>query len=393
MTHTKKVVAMRQTFRLGTIRGIPVGVHWSVLVIFLLLVYSLAMGLLPSSAQGRSPGVYWLTAIWVTSLFLIALVAHEMAHAVTAQSFGIKVESITLWALGGLSVLVDQPRRPRTELLIALAGPAASLLAAVLFAVAAIPAGWAGADLSRAGFLWLAGVNAVLAVFNLLPGAPLDGGRVLSAILWSVRKDRTWARRTAAQAGDLLGLLMSGLGIVLILGFAALQGLWLVILGWYLSFAARAESAAADLTQSLRGVLVADVMSTPAVCGYAGHAVTEFVAHTARRCPHRVYPVTGIDGRIAGLVTVSKLLTVPARLRTATRLGEVMVPASGLPVIEPGTPLLDAISALGGRLRTVVVVEQDRPCGVLTTGDLQRLSGVTRLGGVATDQDPVGPPH
>jgi Zn-dependent protease len=391
MTHTKKVVAMRRTFQLGTIRGIPVGVHWSVLVIFLLLVDSLAMGLLPTSAEGRSPGVYWLTATWITALFLTALVAHELAHAVTAQRLGIRVESITLWALGGMSVLDDRPRRPRTELLIALAGPAASLVAAVLFAVAAVPAAWAGADLSRAGFLWLAGANAVLAVFNLLPGAPLDGGRVLSAILWSVRKDRTWARQTAAQAGSVLGLLISGLGLFLMLGFAAFQGLWLVILGWYLSFAARAESAAADLTENLRGVLVADVMSTPAVCGYAGHTVTEFVAHTARRCPHRVYPVTGIDGRFAGLVTVSSLLAVPGRLRATTRIAEVMVPAPRLPVIEPGAPLLDAIGALGGRLRAVVVVEQDRPCGVLTAGDVQRLSGVARLGGVATDHDRVGP--
>ncbi|MEU4421573.1 site-2 protease family protein [Actinoplanes sp. NPDC024001] len=382
---------MRQTIRLGTIRGIPVGVHWSVLLILLLLTDGLAMSLLPTLAEGYPAGAYWLTAAWVAALFLTALVTHELAHAVTAQHFGIRVESITLWALGGVSTLDGRPRHPRAELLIALAGPAASLLAAGLFAAASIPAGLIGSDLPRTGLAWLAGANLVLAVFNLLPGAPLDGGRVLAAILWWLRKDRAAARHAAARAGGLLGIVLMGLGAVLVFGYAAIGGFWLVLLGWYLSYAARAEEAAADLAEYLDGIPVSEAMSAPAVCGYAGHTVSEFIARPARLCPHRAYPVTDIDGRLAGVVTIAQLTAIPQRRRMTTRIAEVMVPASQVRVTGADTPLLDVIGALNNRLRTVVVVEQDRPCGVLTTGDVTRLAGVAQLGGLPTGRHGVGP--
>jgi Zn-dependent protease/CBS domain-containing protein len=389
----KKVAAMRQSIRLGTIRGMPVGVHWSVLLILVLLLDSLAMIQLPAGAAGYPPAAYWLTASWMTVLFLAALLGHELAHALIAQHYQIKVESITLWALGGVSALEGKPRHPRAELFTALAGPAASLLAAALFAAAAIPAGLLGLDLPRIGFAWLALANVVLAVFNLLPGAPLDGGRILTAILWWIRGDRAAAQRASAQTGALLGILLAGAGVMLIVGYAATGGLWLVALGWYLSFAARAEQATAELTQQLGGIPVSDAMSAPAVCGYAGHTITEFVARTARPYPHRAYPVTDLDGRLAGLVTVGALAAVPAERRTTTRLAQIMAPADRLRAVHPDEPLLDVISALNASLRILVVVEQDRPCGVLTAGDVRRLMDITRLGVSTTGRPDVDAAH
>jgi Zn-dependent protease/CBS domain-containing protein len=388
---TKKVVAVRQTIHLGRIRGIPVGAHWSVLLILLLLAESLALSLLPTVADGYPSGVYWFTAAWLAALFLATLVAHELAHALTAQHFGITVASVTLWALGGVSTLDDQPRHPRAELLTALAGPAASLVAAALFGLATIPAAITGSELVHAGLTWLAAANVALAIFNLLPGAPLDGGRVLSATLWWAGRDRDAARHTAAQAGGVLGLLLVATGVLLVLGFASFEGLWLVILGWYLNHAARTEDAAADLAGHLRGVLVGDAMSAPVVCGHAWHTVSEFVARTAGFCPHRVYPVIGIDGRLTGLLAVANLAAVPPRQRMTTAIGQVMTPASRIRTTTADTPLLDVIGALGNPLRTLVVVEQDRPCGVLTAGDVQRLAAVAQLGGLTRGLPTSGP--
>ncbi|WIM92870.1 site-2 protease family protein [Actinoplanes oblitus] len=371
---------MRQSIRLGTVRGIPVGVHWSVLVIVFLLTYSLAAVQLPAAAAGYPTVAYWLTAGWMAVLFLTALVGHELAHALVAQHYRIRVQSITLWALGGVSTLDEQASHPRAELFTALAGPVTSLAAAGLFAAATIPAGLLGSDLPRLGCSWLAVANLVLAVFNLLPGAPLDGGRILTAIVWWSRGDRAAARRAGARAGGLLGLVLAGLGVVLVFGYTATGGLWLIVLGWYLSFAARAELATAVVSEQLRGVPVRAAMSRPAVCGYAGHTVTEFVAHTARLCPHQSYPVVDLDGRLAGLVTVDALMAVPPEHRVITRLAEVMAPRARLRAVHPDEPLLGVVGALNNPARLLVVVEQDRPCGVLTTGDVARLVGVAQLG-------------
>ncbi|MEV4702838.1 site-2 protease family protein [Actinoplanes sp. NPDC049316] len=380
---------MRQTIRLGTVRRIPVGAHWSVLIILFLLADGLAVSLLPTVVPGYAAATYWLTATWAAVLFLGALVAHELAHAVTAQHFGIKVESITLWALGGVSTLDDKPRRARAELLTALAGPVASLVAAGLFAAASVPARMAGADLPRAAFTWLAGANLVLAAFNLLPGAPLDGGRILAAALWALRGDRAAARRTATQAGVVLGILMAGAGALLLLAYGLIGGLWLVLLGWYLSFAARGEYAAAALSEHLRGLPVRAAMSTPAVCGYAWHTIPEFVIGTARLCPHRAYPVTGVDGRLAGLVSVAALGAVPPQRRAETRLADVMAPVSRLRLARPDEALLDVAGALTSA-RMLVVVDGDRPCGVLTAGDVSRLLGVAQLAGSAAGSHGIG---
>jgi len=273
---------MRQSIRLGTLHGVPVGLHWSAVVILLLLTQSLAAGLLPAAAGGYTTAAYWLAATGFAGLFLTTLLAHEYAHARTAQHYGIRVRSITLWMLGGVSELDGDPPHPRADLAIALAGPAASLASAGVLLLAAGPAGLIGADLLRAGLSWLAVVNVALAVFNLLPGAPLDGGRVLAAILWRVRGNREAARQSAARAGVTLGVVLVGAGLLLALATGAFDGLWLVLLGWYLAGAARTEAAALRFTGSLGDVPAGRLMSSPP--GAAGDTPARPV-RAARRPP------------------------------------------------------------------------------------------------------------
>ena len=373
---------MRQTARLGRLAGIPIGVHWSVLAIMVLLVQGLASVVLPRGARGYATAVYWGAAVVVAVLFLAALLAHELAHALVARHYGVRVRAITLWLLGGVSELDGEAPHARADLLIALAGPVVSLAGAGVFAAGAAVASASGAGpLAVTGLVWLAVVNAILGVFNLLPGAPLDGGRVLAAVLWWVRRDRAAARRPAGRAGMVLGALLITAGLLEVVLAAKLGGLWLTALGWFVALAARAETTDAMLRKTLAGVRVGDVMTAPAACGYISQSVADFVATVARRHPHRIFPVLDLDGRLVGLVSLTRLARVPSADRERTRLGDVTAPVDRTRVLDPAAPLIDAAPAmLAGGHRLAPVVTNGRLTGIMTSGDLARATELAKLG-------------
>jgi Zn-dependent protease len=372
---------MRQTMRLGAVAGIPIEVHWSVLVVMLLLMQGLAVAVLPASAGGLSPLVYWVLAAVIALVFLGSLLAHELAHALVSRHYGVRVRRVTLWLLGGVAELDGQAPHPRGDLLIAAAGPLASLSIGALFAVAAVAAhGLGGPALAVAGLAWLAVVNVVLAVFNLLPGVPLDGGRVLAATLWWLRGDRTAAHRTACRAGVVLGWLLVAAGLAQ-LGLAGdLGGLWLVVLGWFLVSAAHAEDADTVWRAALAGLRVADVMTPSPTCGYTSQSVTDFVI-TVAGFPYRTFPVLDLDGRLAGMVSLARLARVPAGDQKSVRLGDVLIPRDRVLVLDPTSPLPDAARAMfAGGHRLAVVAVGDRVSGVLTIGDITHAAELAAFG-------------
>jgi Zn-dependent protease len=371
---------VRQTVRLGRIRGIPVGVHWSVLVSMVLLAQVLATSTLPSAVSDQPWPAYWAVAVTVAAAFLLALLAHEVGHALVARGNGVGVRRITLWVLGGVTEMDGEPPHARADLLIALAGPVTSALFAAGFWLAAAIADAAGAPpLAVVSLSWLAVVNGILAAFNLLPGAPLDGGRVLRAALWRVRGDRVAARRVAIRAGVVLGIVLASLGLTE-MWFGYLGGLWLVALGWFLTVAARAEGAVAELGTLLVHVRVEDAMTSPAVCGYAGETVDGFLARVARHYPHRCFLVLDLDGRPTGLVTLAGLARVPEPHRAAVRLAEAQVPLARLPMLAPSTPLSVVAAELSTGIRLAPVVSDGRVVGVLTAADLTRTRELVALG-------------
>ena len=244
------------TVPLGRIAGVPIGAHWSVLGIVALLAVAMALVELPALAPGHRPGTYAAAGLVAALLLVLSLLAHETAHAVVARRSGLRVDGVTLWVLGGATLLRGEPDRPGVELRIAGAGPLTSGLLAAAFLGAAdlLPAGPAAATAFE-----LAWMNLVLAGFNLLPAAPLDGGRVLHALLWARRGDRWGAASASATAGRVLGrvLVLGGLVVTLVVGFA---GLWLVLVGWWISTAAEREGRRARVGRALDGVTVAQVM-------------------------------------------------------------------------------------------------------------------------------------
>jgi len=225
---------MRQTFAFGRVAGIPVGASWSAIVTLAVIVDLLAVSALPAAVPRQPEALYWGVGAVAAVAFLASLLAHELAHALAARRHGIRVRSVTLWMLGGVTQLDGDLATPRADLQIALAGPAASLLTGVVFlgvALAVIAAG--GPRVAAAAAMCLALMNGVLAAFNLLPGAPLDGGRVLRAVLWHHWADRQRADRGAASAGRAIGAVLAVLGVAeVLLTRDLVGGLWLVLLGW-----------------------------------------------------------------------------------------------------------------------------------------------------------------
>ena len=269
---------MSETFSLGRIAGIRIGVNASVLVIVLIIAGGLAFSRFPLVLPGRSTLAYVLAAVVAAFVLLASLLAHELAHAVVARRNGIEVEGITLWLLGGMARLKGGACSPGAEFWIAGVGPLTSLVLGVLFGGCAMLASAAGADgLPVAVLAYLAGINMLLAVFNLVPAAPLDGGRLLRALLWRLRGDPWSSAVTAARAGRIFGFALIALGLLQVVTGRGFGGLWLALVGLFLVNAATAEEQHARVSGRLGGLPVAAVMSSPALTADPDVTVERFL--------------------------------------------------------------------------------------------------------------------
>ena len=367
---------MRQSVHLGRIAGIRIGAHWSVLFIVALLTYVLGANLLPGAAPGQTVTGYGLVAVVLAALFLAGLLAHELAHALVARHYGIGVKRITLWLLGGVSELDGDTPTPRSELLVAAAGPLTSLALGVVAGGGSVLLELAGTNkLVVVGLAWLAYVNAILFVFNLLPGAPLDGGRILRAGLWKLRGDRHAAQVVADRAGVGLGAALVVVGLFEVVGLRDPTGLWLALLGWFLIGAARAETAAAGVRKALGTRRVRDIMTAEPVYGLDGQSVESFVTEHGVRHPHRTYPVVDLSGRPTGIVRLSRLLRVPTARRAELRLSAVAAALTEDAVIGPDEAAWHSAQHLSAATPLVVVADEGHLVGVVSTRDVQRAIG------------------
>ncbi|TMR04230.1 site-2 protease family protein [Actinomadura soli] len=371
---------MKQTFKLGTILGIPVGMHWSVLVITALIADILARTVLPAADPAASAGTRWAVAALGAVLFLASLAAHEFAHALVARRHGVRVGSVTLWMLGGVAELDDEPPDARADLRIAGVGPLTSAAAAVLFTgAAAAGAALDVAPVATASLSWLAAANALIAVFNLLPGAPLDGGRILRALLWRRRGDRTSASHAADRAGTTLGHAMIGGGLVIMLLVSWFNGLWLALVGWFIAGSARAEGRWTDLRAAAAGLRAADIMTPYPDHGWSWQPAGPFIEGVAARSRQSVFPVLDVTGDPVGAVTVDRLSRVPSQ-KAGAALGDLSVPLPPDRVTGPDIPAITLLQLrpIAGDLLAVVAADH-RLLGIITTADVQRLLRHDRL--------------
>ncbi|EST36626.1 site-2 protease family protein [Streptomyces roseochromogenus] len=366
---------MDETLSLGRIGGVRVGLHWSVLVIVALVTVALARGRFPDAHPGHPAIVYWALALLAAVVFLCSLLAHELAHAVVARRNGVQVDGITLWMLGGAARLHSEAPTPAAELRIAGVGPLTSLVAGgVLAGVAAGLDALHTSGLVVEAFAWLAAINVLLAVFNALPAAPLDGGRLLRAFLWHRTGDRLRATRGASAAGRALGWFMVVTGFAAVLFGRDLSGLWPALIGWFLIGAATAEARQAEMRSALGGVPVSRVMTADPVTVPATATLADFLAEGPfGQYRHSAFPVLAADGSVAGVLTLRRVDATPPEARASTRADEVMRPLTDVVTAEPGEPVLDLLPRLEtSPVRRALVLDQGRLVGILTVADITR---------------------
>ncbi|MFC9622821.1 site-2 protease family protein [Streptomyces sp. NPDC056930] len=364
---------MRATFVLVRIAGVRVGVHWSVLLIFGIIALGLSQGRLPETHPGRSWAVYWAAGLCTAVVFFASLLAHELAHAVVARRNGVEVDDIVLWLLGGVARLKGEASSPGAELRIAGVGPLVSLLLGALFTLGA----WLLYLASVSGIVvemvaWLAGINVLLAVFNAVPAAPLDGGRLLRAFLWWRTGDRLRATAGATAAGRIFGWLLVVFGLIAFMRTGAFGGLWPALIGWFLIAAATAEGRQAQLRGVLAGVPVRDAMTLEPLTVSADTTVVGFLTGSRYRYRHSAFPVTD-DGAPVGLVTLDSARKVPQAEAHAVTVSEVMVPLTQTIVVEPDAPLADLLPRMEpGAEHRALVMDHGRLVGIVSLSDVSR---------------------
>lgn len=371
---------------LGTLAGIQIRLDSSLLIIFTLLVYILGGNVFPDWHPAWGGTTTWLTAVIAGIIFFASVLAHELAHSLVAQRFGIRVRSITLFLFGGLAEIEKEPETPRTEFLIAIAGPATSLFLGVFFSL--VGRALAGpeftdllADDQAAALatlaplptllLWLGPVNILLGLFNLLPGFPLDGGRVLRAAVWWFTGDLHRASRIASDSGRLFGWSLMLVGAVQAMSGAVLGGLWLVMIGWLLANAASATYRQLIVRDIFRGITVRDLMRTHFETIDAHRNVADFVDNYLLQSAQLLWPVTD-DDQLVGLATLQEVQKVTAENRPHTIMGQVMRNDLSRLTLAPDLDARQAFLELNLHDTPLAVVEDNRVIGLLSQADTMK---------------------
>jgi len=367
-------------WRLGEISGIEIAVDYSWVLIFALITFSLA-GSFAQELAGVSRPLAWTAAVATSLLFFASIVLHELGHSLVAQRLGLRVRSITLFIFGGVAQLESEPRRPGHEILIAIAGPLVSFVLAVAFGtLEAVFQSDAGEGETLATMMGsLARINWLLAIFNCVPGFPLDGGRVLRGLVWAMTGSFDRATRIAAAAGSFVAYGLIGLGIVVGLGTGQLaSGLWLAFIGWFLLSAARASVGQLAVERALSGLLARDAAeSVRGACISGGDGVAE-VTQRLLHSGLRTFYVVDADGRLCGLVTIRELASVADADRPHTRIDQVMVPTSRLLVVGPEDPALVALRRMAeSGVNQLPLVSDGRLLGAVTR---ERLINLVQAG-------------
>ncbi len=372
---------MGSSVRLGRIAGIEFGVNWSWLVVFALLVWTLASGIFPSTNPGLSKGTYIGAAIVAAFLFFASILLHEFGHALQARREGIEIDGITLWLFGGIARFKGSFPSAGAEFRVAIAGPLVSLVLGGIFVLIALINGIPSAVDSVVS--WLGYINLSLLVFNLIPAPPLDGGRVLHAALWRWRGDFVWATRVAANVGRGFGYLLIAAGIAMFIFQSSFSGAWLAFLGWFLLNAATAEARYLLTQQALSGLRVRDVMTPNPIVVSPDTTLGQFMDNIMLSQRHTTYPVVE-NGKAVGLLPFRCVGNVPRSEWDVRRVRDCLIPLDHVPVLREGEDAVDALAELsqsgGGH---GLVVSNGGLAGIVSTSDLARALDARRRRGAS----------
>jgi Zn-dependent protease/predicted transcriptional regulator len=373
---------MRSSIRLGRVFGIEIGLHYSWFLIALLIVMSLSSQFQASHAEW---GLYviWALSILTAILFFVALLAHEMSHALVARARGLNTKAITLFALGGVAQIEKEPEDAKTEFLVGIVGPLSSAVIGLVSIGIAWAVGWRiGATPETpllAMFVWLGYINLSLAAFNMIPGYPLDGGRILRSILWMFSHDVVRATKMASNVGKVIALLFIAFGIFgffhpvfgpFWIYFSGLGGLWMAFIGWFLLQAATASATSVTITAGLKGIQVSDVMTSDCVTLDGNMNVEQFVEAYLLRSGKRCFVVQQ-NGEMAGLVTAHEIKELDRARWPYTTLSDIMRPLDELHTVAPSTSVMEALETMGrDDVNQLPVVSGSHLDGIITRANV-----------------------
>lgn len=340
---------MKAQIKLGRVWGIELGLHFSWILIALLITFSLAAQFEHTNPEWGGLTI-WIAAIVTGLLFFAGLFAHELSHAFVARLRGLPIHRITLFFLGGVAQIEKEATDAKTEFWMGIAGPIMSVIVGLVCLAIALAAGWVPRTEPAtpvAGVLvWLGYINLLLAAFNMIPGFPLDGGRVLRAIIWWINKNEVRATQIAARVGQIIAVLFIVWGIWRFFTGAGLGGLWLAFIGWFLMQASAASAMHIEANYALRGLQVADVMSRDCerIEGSIDLAtfVNDYLLRTGRRC----FIVTE-DSRMTGMITPHEVRAVDRGLWSQTLISDAMRKVDSVHSVTPETPVTEALEMMG----------------------------------------------
>jgi Zn-dependent protease/predicted transcriptional regulator len=363
--------------RIFTLFGFQVWIDASWLLIGVLITWTLAAGVFPAALPGLGAATYWWMGVVAAIGLLLSIVFHETAHSLVARRFGIEIRGITLFVFGGVAQMPAEPTSARAEFLMALAGPVSSaVLAAALFALDGV-IGSLGGPQTIAVVVWYLGfLNMMLAIFNLVPAFPLDGGRMLRAALWGWRQDIRWATRIAAAMGDTFGILLIVFGIIGVLRGNLIGGVWQVLIGMFLRGAAGAGYRQTMAQRLLAGISVSEAMTPNPIAVPPDLPIDRFVEDYVYRYHHREFPVAR-DGVLIGTIGTKQVAALDRRVWPQTPVAAIAAAGAPADTISPEAAVLDAMAQMSAEGRSRLFVTRDgRLLGILTHRDLVELLAV-----------------
>jgi Zn-dependent protease/predicted transcriptional regulator len=369
--------------RLGKVLGFEISIDWSWLLIFFLVVFTLSSGYFPSLRQNFGVTTNWMLGVAAALLLFASVLVHELSHSVVARRNGIEVKGITLFIFGGVSQTADEPQSATEEFWMSIVGPVTSFALAVFFGVLefiGINSHWPGAVVALVGYLAM--INFFLGVFNLVPGFPLDGGRVLRSIIWGASGNLTKATRWASYSGQAFGYLLMAVGFFNMVALGAMiGGLWLIFIGWFLTGAARSSYEQLMVRQALSGVPVEKVMTTDVPEIAAEMTVRQFVDEQLLRHEYACYPVMKRDD-VIGVVGAEEVRTVRSEMWDFTPVEEIVHRIDGAFEIDANDDAWEALGKLASPdVCRLMVMEDGHLKGTLGREAIYRLiSTKARLG-------------
>lgn len=364
---------MKTALKVGKIINIPIEIDVSWLIIFALIAVTLSEGYFPGIDPKISPLFRWITGVTAAIFLFASILIHELSHSYVAQKSNIVIKKITLFIFGGVAQLTREPEDPKTELKVAVAGPISSIiLAGVFFTISMFfhSAGPYNNKIVFELFRYLFMINLILAVFNLIPAFPLDGGRIFRAFIWMFTNNMEKSTRIASYIGQAFAFFLMFVGLMQVFTGRMLGGLWLIFIGWFLNNAAMSSWQQVMLRYTIGARKVKDIMTTEVIKVTRDISIEDLIENYFLHYKHIVMPVTSAD-EVVGIITLHAAKAVPKDKRRNTPVSEVMKPIDEHLYLSPDTTVVEALNKMqmeeAGRL---LVVENKKLAGILSKSDI-----------------------